>query len=224
MNFTVQEHTDREQGPRKGGDVEAAILDAARTLLAEKGIAGLSMRTVAERVGVSATAIYHYFENKDALVGRLVQSGFRRFGTYLEEAAAREPSGSYERVRALGEAYLRFALENQEYFRILFDIARDAPPSLDDLPEGGGYGLLRAAVVEGMEAGTIRRADPDLLVMYLWSMVHGLVTLTMACRVDRCPEPGRSATSARPLDLFHAFGAFVHDGIAVPGANATRGD
>jgi len=94
---------------------------------------------------------------------------------------------------------------------------------LDDLPEGGGYGLLREAVVEAMEAGTIRRADPDLMVMYLWSMAHGLVTITMACRVDRCPEVGHAAASAPPVELFHAFGEFVRDGIAAR-PDATKGD
>ncbi len=199
---------------RRSSDAEAAILAAARDVLAQRGLDGLSMRAVAERVGVSATALYHYFENKDALVDRVVQSGFRRFGEYLQHAAEPHPRGSLERVRALGEAYVRFALENRAYFRVLFSLSPGQPHSITDLPDGGGYGLLRAAVVDAMGAGTMRRADPDLVVMYLWSMTHGLVTIGLACRIEECPELGPGIAHGHPLELFEAFGTFIHEGLA----------
>ncbi|MDH3518608.1 MAG: hypothetical protein OEM66_06755, partial [Acidimicrobiia bacterium] len=82
------------------------------------------------------------------------------------------------------------------------------------LPDGGGYGLLRSAVVDSMATGTMRRADPDLVVMYLWSMTHGLLTIAMACRIEECPELGPGITGRQPLDLFRAFGTFVRDGLA----------
>jgi AcrR family transcriptional regulator len=205
--------TGKEPNGRRSGEVETAILEAARDLLAEKGLQGLSMRTVAERVGVSATAIYHYYENKDALVGSVVRSGFHRFGEYIAQAMTPHPAGSLERVRAVGEAYLRFALENQAYFRVLFSLQHPDPHSLEDLPEGGGYGLLRQAVVEAMDAGTMRRVDPDLMVMFLWSLTHGLLTISMACRIDQCPEFGQDTAARTPLELFHAFGPLVREGI-----------
>lgn len=212
--------TSKEPNGRGSGEVETAILGAARDLLAEKGLQGLSMRTVAQRVGVSATAIYHYFENKDALVGSVVQSGFHRFGEYMEQAMDLHPKGSLARVRAVGEAYLRFALENQAYFRVLFSLQHPDPHALEDLPEGGGYGLLRQAVSEAMDAGTMRRVDPDLMVMFLWSLTHGLLTISMACRIDHCPEFGKDAVAHTPLDLFKAFGPMVREGIMGPAATA----
>jgi AcrR family transcriptional regulator len=206
-----------------GAAVELAILDAARDLLADRGPEALSMRAVAERVGVSATAIYHYFENKEALVRRVVDHGFERFGDSLREAAERHPRGSLERVRALGEAYLQFAIENEAYFRVLFDVHHAHQRALDDLPDNGGYGLLRQAVEDAMAAGTIRKTDPDVLVMYLWSLAHGLLMISMTCNIDRCPEFGPSGTGRAPVDLFRAFAPFVREGIAQPGprANAT---
>jgi AcrR family transcriptional regulator len=198
----------------RGADVEQAALDAARDLLASGGLEGLSMRSVAERVGVSATALYRYFENKEALIGRVVQRGFRQFGDYLQAAADQYPRGSMERVRALGEAYLGFAIENQSYFRVLFSIHHGGRHTLDDLPEGGGYGLLRQAVVDAIAAGSIRRADPDHVVMFLWSLTHGLLTISMACNIEHCPEFGPETVSRSPADLFRAFGLFVQHGIA----------
>ncbi len=201
---------------RGSGASEEAILGATRDLLAEKGLQGLSMRTLAQRVGVSATAIYHYFENKDELVRRVVESGFQRFGEYMEEAQRVHAKGSLERVRAVGEAYLQFALENHAYFRVLFSLEHPDPHSLDDLPEGGGYGLLRQAVVDAMDAGTMRTIDPDLMVMFLWSLTHGLLTISMACRIDHCPEFGKDPVARTPLDLFQAFGPLVRNGVVGP--------
>lgn len=214
----------RDNAGNRSGDVESAILEAARDLLADKGLPGLSMRTVAERVGVSATAIYHYFENKEALVERVVQRGFRRFGEYIGQAMRAHPRGSLERVRAVGEAYLQFALENHAYFRVLFNLQRDHPHTLEDLPEGGGYGLLRQAVVDAMDSGAMRAIDPDLMVMYLWSLTHGLLTISLACQIEHCPEFPREDAPRTPLELFRAFGPLVRDGVlgtaAVPAVAA----
>ncbi len=105
----------------------SAIVEAARNIVAEGGYPALSMRSVADRVGLTATAIYHYFDSKDELVTRMVQSGYHRFGEYLSQAADRHPVGSLERLLALGDAFVHFALETQEYFRVLYNIQTPEP-------------------------------------------------------------------------------------------------
>ena len=204
-------------------DHEATILEAARDLLAERGLAALSMRSVAERVGVSATALYHYFENKQDLVDRVVKSAFERFGTYLDEAIARYPKGSFDRVRAIGEAYISFAQEHQAYFRVMFSIQlRDHLRTIEDLPGGGGYPLLRQCVVEAMDAGVMRRADPDLVSHFLWATVHGVVTLGLACRLAGCEGCRCEEGDVSPMDLFHAFGPLIRHGLEAPAAQGVR--
>jgi AcrR family transcriptional regulator len=207
---------------------EAAILDAARDILATRGVEGLSMRQVADQVGVSATAIYHYFDGKQDLVNRVVLSAFQRFGSYLHEAMESHPKGSVERIVALGEAYIRFALENQAYFRVMFSIAPEDRAALEELPDAGGYHLLRTAVAEAVEVGTIRdtdaevlaalgeigmpaRSHADVLSMFLWSTVHGLVTLALCGAADRCQVEGMSSV----LDLYKAFDPFFGEGVAM---------
>lgn len=200
---------------------QAAILDAARDLMATGGLEALSMRAVAERVGVSATALYHYFENKQALVDRVVRSAFERFGASLEAAARREPRGSMERVAALGEAYIRFALENEAYFRVIFSITLKDPRSLDELPGGGGYPLLRTCVAEAITSGAMRPADPDLVAHFLWSTVHGIVTLVLACRLRGCEGCQGDTGELAPLDLYQAFGPYLRHGLAATAREAT---
>lgn len=199
---------------------EERILDAARELIAAGGVDAVSMRAVADRVGVSATALYHYFDGKQAIVDQVVRRAFSRFGSYMEAAMRPHPRGSLERVRALGEAYIRFALENQEYFRLIFSIQIPDPRDLEDLPGGGGYPLLRQSVVDAIGAGTMRPADPDLVALYLWSLAHGLVTLVLACRVHGCEEPG----ALSPIDLFQGFGPFVREGLLADAARAALRD
>ena len=205
--------------------VEQAILDAARDLLASGGQDGLSMRQVADQVGVSATAIYHYFDGKQDLVNRVVLRAFERFGSYLRDAMSLHPEGSVERVGALGEAYLRFALENEAYFRIMFSMQAPDQAVLEQEPEGGGYHLLRQAVADAIDAGTIRQLDPtdfadlkvpvgcesypDLVSVYLWSTVHGLVTLALCGASTRCHVEGAPSV----IDLYRAVTPFIVHGI-----------
>ncbi len=199
-------------------ETEAAILDAARDLLAEGGLDALSMRAVAAKVGLSATAIYHWFANKEDLVDRVVVHGFNRSEAYMWKAIEHLPHGSMERVAALGEAYIRFAIENREYFKIIFAIQTPAPRHIDDVPGQGGYRVLRECVVEAMEAGNMRREDPDLVVLFLWSLVHGLVTIFMATD----PKDLLADTGARvdldeeelTLGLFAEFRELVREGLA----------
>jgi len=207
--------TPKTAGPQRAADTETAILEAARDLLAEGGLEALSMRGVAARVGVSATAIYNYFENKQALVRRVLGQGFERFTGYLRGAIADLPAGSAERVKALGDAYIRFALENREYFRVIFASHAETPQEIEELPEGGGYELLRQVVVDAMAAGTLREADPDLVVLYLWTHVHGLVTLLLTCEPDaRCEHTGRRLSAP---ELFARFSEFVFGGLRPEG-------
>ena len=229
--------TTTKQPNRVGSaDVETAILEAARDLLADGGVAGLSMRQIADRVGVTATAIYHYFDGKQDIVNRVVLSAFERFGTYLKEAMESHPEGSVERLHALGEAYIRFAFENDAYFRVIFSIQPKSHGGLENIPEGGGYHLLRRAVSEAIRAGTIKgpnnsvtdtgvigthaQEHADILSMYLWSLAHGIVTLTMCGAGDHCECAGRPTA----VQLLKAFAPFVNYGIREPGERTGKNE
>ncbi len=209
----------RPVSERAVSETETAILEAARDLLAEGGLGAVSMRGVASRVGLSATALYHYFDSKEALVDRVVQHGFKRSEEYLRRAIEALPRGSLARVTALGEAYIQFALRNRQYFKIIFAILPDTPRGIKDVPGQGGYVVLRESVVEAMESGAIRKEDPDVVVLYLWSVVHGLVTIFMACDPALVLDDaglcgGDCSQPEATLALFSRFQQLIHDGLA----------
>jgi len=223
--------------PQRAAETEAAILEAARDVLAEEGLEALSMRAVGARVGLSATALYNYVQNKQELVDRVVARGFRRFESDMWRAVDDVPSGGFDRLRALGSAYLRFARENEQYFKIMYTIQPEDRREIEELPGEGGRRILREAVADAIAAGEIRAADPDLVALYLWSSVHGLATLSLACDVTcecscgckdggecTCGENHEWATESFTAEkLFELFGEFLREGLRPRDGRASAG-
>ena len=171
------------------------------------------MRGVAVKTGISATAIYHYFADKQALVDRVVELGFQRFHEHLNDAIDPQPAGSLEKLMALAEAYVRFAFENQEYFRVIYSIKGGNSRPFEDLPSHGGYDLLRTCVEEGIHSGVIQSGDPVVISTYLWSVIHGVVTLAMTSRIqgkERC-MPGGEIKDL--LSLIKEFAPLIGRGL-----------
>ena len=93
-------------------DVRASILDASRALMNEGGLGALSMREVARRAGVSHQAPYHYFADREAILAELAGDGFDQLYDYMVSALGHARPNRGSRAKALGEAYVRFALNH----------------------------------------------------------------------------------------------------------------
>jgi AcrR family transcriptional regulator len=147
------------------GDLPGALLRAAGKMLEKEGLAGLSLREVARRAGVSHNAPYRHFPDREALLAGLAEEGFAMLGTELRKKPGRE----------MGEAYVRFALEHPQRFRLMF---------------GGQLTLerhqgLKSAARQAYEAlvsafrGQGGIADPEKAAAAAWSLVHGLAHLLL---------------------------------------------
>jgi AcrR family transcriptional regulator len=167
------------------GQLQRQILDEARRLLLDLGYHGLSTRRIAGAVGCTATSIYLYFENKDALVHALIDEGFKLLGVELERAARVAPD---ERLEAICRAYARFGLENREFYEVMFLLHSDR---MQRYPVER-YRAQRARMAPLFEAIAAERDrdvhehDDELhrTATLIWSLMHGLVTLLLAQRVD----------------------------------------
>ena len=160
-------------------------------------------------------AIYKHFRDKDALVDHVVGISFLAFERSLLDAIAPLPPGSFTRLAALGEAYIRFATEHPEEFKVLFMPLSGGRKKLSEVPGEGGYRVLRYCVVEAIEAGAIEASDPDLVSFYLWSRVHGIVMLLLACDLSEVIQVEGGAV---PLNLFGLTRSFVVSGLNVGAA------
>jgi AcrR family transcriptional regulator len=156
------------------------ILDAARTMFTEVGYAETTMRGIADRIGYTATTIYHHFEDKHALMLELCTNDFRALGQALTTLGG--ITDPIERIRLMGRNYVAFALANREQFRFMFLVDRPMPGP-DDIkhldPGEDGYLFLKQAVTEALEAGRFRTefSDPDLIAQVFWGGVHGIATI-----------------------------------------------
>ena len=190
------------------------IVEATRTLLARNDYTSLSMRRVAAEAGVTPGTIYKHFSNKRHLVDHVCHSALEEFEAELSRAITPLPPGSFDRVVALGVAYIRFATDKPEHFKILFTPIKPEPTRLRDLPGEGGFRLLRECVAEAMEKGAIRKGDPDLAAFLLWSRVHGIVTVLMAC--DFRESLSVPEIDITPLRLFELSREFLWKGFEPP--------
>lgn len=167
-----------------GEQLRDEILDAAEALLVEtQSEDAVSIRAVADRVGVTPPSIYRHFEDKATLMFSVCDRQFHR----LDEELRRQievGDDPVEAVRACGRAYARFGMEHPEAYRIMFMGHSDLTPEQyhdEVLADHGAFaGLVQA--IETAEAAGRLRPEVDVLTaaLMMWSSVHGMVSLRIA--------------------------------------------
>lgn len=160
-------------------DVRAGILQASLALMNEGGLGALSMREVARRAGVSHQAPYHYFQDREAILAELAGEGFDQLYDYMVSAIGLVRDKA-SKNKVMGEAYIRFALNHPELFRLMF---RNEMCDLTRYPESKAKAeRCFNVVVEtlGAHGTSADKANPDLTaVIASWSVAHGLATLLL---------------------------------------------
>lgn len=170
----------------EGEKLRSEILDAAEALLAQKGsVEAVSMRAIAKRVGVSPPAIYMHFEDKEELFFECCSRRFQAIATVMEDAAA-DQSDPVAKLRAVGRAYIEFALSRPEQYEVItLGPIPDKAAVADAADMPGAQALLFAAeaVREGVAAGVFRQdLDPVSTAVALWACVHGTAIVLSAKR------------------------------------------
>jgi AcrR family transcriptional regulator len=169
----------------EGGQLREEILDAAERLLVRTASEDeVSIRAVAEAVGVTPPSIYRHFEDKQLLLFEVCARQF----AHLDEVAAAAVEGiehPVEAVAALGRAYVRFGLDHPEAYRIMFMGRVDMTPEQyadEVLADTGSFAMLVAAVQRCFDAGHVGDGPTDAVTgaLVLWVAVHGLTSLLIA--------------------------------------------
>jgi len=150
-------------------------------MIAEGGAASVTMRALGQRLGVSRAAPYRHFADKQALLVAVAAAGFERLGRRLQRVDAHALRSGVERLRLLGETYVRFALENPAHYRLMY--GREAL-TRRDVPElrAAADALFERLVVlfqEHQESGAIARQDARAQAYVAWGAVHGVASLVI---------------------------------------------
>lgn len=143
---------------------------AALALVAEAD--ELSLRAVARRVGVSATAVYRHFPDKGALLAAVAGAGLMELGA-AQRAAFTAAGGGVAGFNATGVAYVRFALDHPSLFRLIF-----ARPIGDAMAKAGGDDAM-TFLLANAAALAPRGIDAQVFALQAWSLAHGLALLML---------------------------------------------
>jgi AcrR family transcriptional regulator len=167
--------------PAREALTRTAVLAVARDLLVANGLAGVSLRKVASRLGVTAPALYAHVESKDELLRALAEEEFECLIARLASAAAdaQDPVGS---IRAQSIAYVEHALENPALFHIMFIFRPDfaGPEGAEVLPLATkAFVAATAAVQDAIDAGRFVETDTIMATLTIWSAVHGVATVLL---------------------------------------------
>lgn len=201
MGTTGRRNPEREQ-------VRAKILAAARELIVSVGYEAVSMRKIAAEVEYTAMALYRHFADKETLLRELCLEDFLTLRHAMDRIAG-DPD-PIARLRRMGLAYVDFALEFPNQYRLLFmtPLPREAHVEtvVAEHPEVDCYAWLRDTVAEAIAAGRFRPAldDADLISQTFWAGLHGIVSLHIVMK--RSPviawRPVRSTAEAVIASLF----------------------
>jgi AcrR family transcriptional regulator len=174
----------RRRAPRGQGErLREEILEAAQRLLLEAGDEeAVSIRAVADAVGVTPPSIYLHFADKTELIFAICEKHFTELDRVMQEATA-GTDDPLESLRRRGRAYVQFGLEHPEEYRILF-MTRPAatPQEWNDakVMQSASLHHLFENVQQAIDAGALRPADPMIVSFTLWAVVHGLTSLLVA--------------------------------------------
>jgi len=203
MTAELANTEDLSPAERRRRKVRDAIVDAAESIFAEEGEAGLSMRRIAERIDYSPAALYKYFDSKEALFDAIREQFFERLLMRMRRVSAEAGDGPALNGDCL-RAYVETGLEQPFHYRLAFSgcfTEHDA--------DEGSYAMaaamhLEQMIAESMDAGWFVQTDPGLAAAAVWASAHGLTMLAVTVPEYPAGKPGCEAASLDQVIDFQA--------------------
>lgn len=211
----ISDATPRE---RRHQRTQQAILDAARAIIHDQGVGGLSMRAIADRIDYSPAGLYEYYGGKDEIITAVCSEAFAQLTVALRSTDPALPPAAH--LRECGVNYIRFATENTDAFLLMFTNAPltglpdtlnlDSPHNVTlemMLHESPAFMVLHDAVARCVDAGLFpERAEYGIFEMAIacWQMVHGMAMLAVTMMREQPP----------PLDSYRASLEVLQAGFA----------
>ena len=173
----------RTRKPRgQGASRRGEILAAATRIFLSDGVAHATMRRIAAAVGVSTTALYVYFPDKDAILQAIAEATFTDLVAALE-ASQSGADGHVARLRAGLRAYVAFGLSRPDPYRLIFMHKADCGTQADR-----SFAILQRNVEEMTAEGVFRAGDPVAVSEAIWAAMHG-VTMLLLDQPEQCETP-----------------------------------
>jgi len=165
------------------GDLESALLRAATKMVRAGGAEHLSLRAVAAEVGVSPSAAYHYYPDKDSLIADVGRHLFEELADYQEgvigEISGKGVRAARARFRALGRTYFEWAIKEPNFFRLIFGgyCSADDREAEELRANSRAWKMLQKSLEDLADAGLLRPTVRPYAEILTWSAVHGATAL-----------------------------------------------
>jgi AcrR family transcriptional regulator len=162
------------------GNLRQSLLDNAIDLIREKGFEKFSLRSLAARVGVSQTAIYRHFTDKNALFAELALQAFIEILEIAQQLLTGADTAS-AKVRNAVKAYLTFAIEQPEKYRLMFGSVIQNPEQFEELTALGlqAFEFLKGFIEEGQASGEFDAGSSMLIACSGWASLHGYASFLL---------------------------------------------
>ena len=185
----------KRAGQYHHGDLRRALIEQALRTIDAAGAEGLTLRGVGAALGVSRTALYRHFADKEALLAAVAREGFRLLREALLAAWEKDGRGGAG-FEAMGGAYVRFAIEHPSHYRVMFGRFVESGDRDADLASEaeGAFGALVDALTALQRDGLARAEDPLLQARFVWSVTHGIAMLVIDGQL-RCGDEDAAALS-----------------------------
>ena len=168
------------------GDVKNAIITAGIDIINEQGVENLSIRNAAKRIGVSHTAPYRHFKNKEDLLVAIAIKGFEILKNNIESAVSKIDISDPSALAEAGRAYIRFAVSNSNYYRIMFG---DTIRNKTKYPEffkvyDRSFQKLIEIIKNNTDTHETDKTDHEITAIAVWSLLHGYCSLVLDNETD----------------------------------------
>ncbi len=185
MGVSQKKPAKKQKGSYQHGNLKESLMHAAFASINKSNEVDFSLRNLAKMVGVTPMAAYRHYPSKESILLAIAQEGFEKLRVQFEDALKNDPSD----LPAIGVAYVKFAIENPVYFRVMFHPDLHGSKNQDKFPEPRpedrkAYQLLLACVALNQEKGRFKNKDTEILAITAWATVHGLATLMVNGNLD----------------------------------------
>lgn len=178
-----------ERKQREKEEKRELILKTAMQLFVDEGIRNVSIRRIAEKIEYSPSTIYLYFKDKGEILHALRNQGFEKL--YSLQISMDSIVNPAERLKKTGKLYIKFALENRDYYDLMF-IARGVIEKINEkkTTDAGlkSFQHLMGTVNECIEKGCFKKTDLWAATFTIWSLVHGMAALIIRERCTMMPD------------------------------------
>jgi AcrR family transcriptional regulator len=170
----------KERREREREATQQIILQAALEIATQEGWQAVTIRRVAEHIEYSPSALYKYFEDKEAILHALLLQGFQSLNATLERLATSELHPE-ECLKLMAAAYWDFAWHQPTVYRLMFDLKG----KMYEIEEASAMCQIIRGVVEAWrQINEIQIGEIDSAVDILWAAMHGFVALTLASYIS----------------------------------------